>query len=252
MDHREVGILFRWLTCGLLVRVWPVAVVLPEIDGIDPDFFFDDDGRVYIASTGIIAGNHNDAFNLKEHLQTAFKQMKQIGLEITGAYFNADSAFDTKDARKTCFNHGLIPNIAENKRNRKKPKRGPKRFFNEAVYKNRFVAERSFAWLDKFKRLLIRFEQKDAYFLAAQQDTAFHGVEVLHAATYARGAAPNNLRLHENRIPFHFLDNKSRATSQFPSLDDVYLQATGRTLMDAELAIAGQRDVKQEKRQSMR
>ncbi|MCB4428558.1 ATP-binding cassette domain-containing protein [Synechococcus sp. MU1643] len=37
-----------------------------------------------------------------------------------------------------------------------------------------------------------------------------------------------------------------------PSLDDVYLQATGRTLMDAELAITGQRDVKQEKRQSMR
>ena len=37
-----------------------------------------------------------------------------------------------------------------------------------------------------------------------------------------------------------------------PSLDDVYLQATGRTLMDAKLAIAGQRDVKKEKRQSMR
>ena len=37
-----------------------------------------------------------------------------------------------------------------------------------------------------------------------------------------------------------------------PSLDDVYLLATGRTLMDAELAIAGQRDIKQEKRQSMR
>ena len=37
-----------------------------------------------------------------------------------------------------------------------------------------------------------------------------------------------------------------------PSLDDVYLQATGPTLMDAELAIAGQRDIKQEKRQSMR
>lgn len=36
-----------------------------------------------------------------------------------------------------------------------------------------------------------------------------------------------------------------------PSLDDVYLQATGRTLMDAELAVAGQRDVKQERRQSM-
>ena len=37
-----------------------------------------------------------------------------------------------------------------------------------------------------------------------------------------------------------------------PSLDDVYLQATGRTLMDAELAIAGQRDPKKERKQAMR
>jgi len=37
-----------------------------------------------------------------------------------------------------------------------------------------------------------------------------------------------------------------------PSLDDVYLQATGRTLMDAELSVAGQRDAKAERRQSMR
>jgi ABC-2 type transport system ATP-binding protein len=37
-----------------------------------------------------------------------------------------------------------------------------------------------------------------------------------------------------------------------PSLDDVYLQATGRTLMDAELAVAGQRDAKAERLQSMR
>jgi ABC-2 type transport system ATP-binding protein len=36
------------------------------------------------------------------------------------------------------------------------------------------------------------------------------------------------------------------------SLDDVYLQATGRTLQDAELAVAGQRDVKAERKQSMR
>ena len=37
-----------------------------------------------------------------------------------------------------------------------------------------------------------------------------------------------------------------------PSLDDVYLQATGRTLMDAELAISGQRDIKLESKQAMR
>lgn len=37
-----------------------------------------------------------------------------------------------------------------------------------------------------------------------------------------------------------------------PSLDDVYLAATGRTLMDAELAAVGQRDLKKEKKQSMK
>lgn len=37
-----------------------------------------------------------------------------------------------------------------------------------------------------------------------------------------------------------------------PSLDDVYLAATGRTLNDAELAAAGSRDPKAEKKQSMR
>ena len=37
-----------------------------------------------------------------------------------------------------------------------------------------------------------------------------------------------------------------------PSLDDVYLQATGRTLMDAELASVSSRDPKAEKKQAMR
>ncbi|MBD1849351.1 ABC transporter ATP-binding protein [Leptolyngbya sp. FACHB-711] len=37
-----------------------------------------------------------------------------------------------------------------------------------------------------------------------------------------------------------------------PSLDDVYLAATGRTLLDAELAAAGTRDPKQERKQNMR
>ena len=37
-----------------------------------------------------------------------------------------------------------------------------------------------------------------------------------------------------------------------PSLDDVYLQATGRTLMDAELAVLGQRDPKEERKKQMR
>jgi ABC-2 type transport system ATP-binding protein len=37
-----------------------------------------------------------------------------------------------------------------------------------------------------------------------------------------------------------------------PSLDDVYLAATGKTLLDAELSAASKRDLKAEKKQSMR
>jgi ABC-2 type transport system ATP-binding protein len=53
-------------------------------------------------------------------------------------------------------------------------------------------------------------------------------------------------QLREARMPVFAL-----AQSR-PSLDDVYLQATGRTLGDAELAVAGLRDLKTERRQSMR
>ncbi len=37
-----------------------------------------------------------------------------------------------------------------------------------------------------------------------------------------------------------------------PTLDDVYLKATGKTLMDAELEVANQRDLKKEAKQAMR
>ncbi|MEL7408546.1 MAG: hypothetical protein AAFN00_16600, partial [Cyanobacteria bacterium J06558_2] len=37
-----------------------------------------------------------------------------------------------------------------------------------------------------------------------------------------------------------------------PSLDDVYLAATGQTIMDAEIAGASTRDLKQEKKQQMK
>jgi transposase len=132
-----------------------------------------------VASTGIVAGNHHDAFDLKPHLQAAFKSMKRLGLTIDGAYFNADSAFDTLEARKACFNHQVIPNICENQRNRKSVKRGRKRFFDATVYKQRFTSERSFAWIDKFRALLIRYDRKDANFLGAHH-LAFAFINLRH------------------------------------------------------------------------
>jgi hypothetical protein len=53
----------------------------------------------------------------------------------------------------------MIPNVKENLRNRKHTKRGRKRIYDEAIFEERFnTIERVFAWEDKFKRLLLRFE----------------------------------------------------------------------------------------------
>ena len=76
-----------------------------------------------------------------------------------GAYLNLDGGFDSVHNRKCIFNAALIPNIKENPRNRKTTKRGRKRFFNEAIHVLRMRVERTFAWEDKFKRLLLRFER---------------------------------------------------------------------------------------------
>ena len=79
-------------------------------------------------SMEIIAGNHNDACDLGKNLRKLFKDLKQRE-PFSGSYLDADSAFDTKGARKISFDNGVIPNMAENRRYRKKPKRGRKRLF---------------------------------------------------------------------------------------------------------------------------
>jgi len=87
------------------------------------------------------------------------KLAKQVGLDLRGAYLNLDGGFDSARNRKMIFNAGLIPNIKENPRNRKATKPGRKRLFNEAIHVLRMRVERTFAWEDKFKRLLLRFER---------------------------------------------------------------------------------------------
>jgi hypothetical protein len=54
----------------------------------------------------------------------------------------------------------MVPNINENTRGRKTTKRGRKRLFDAASFKERFrTIERVFAWENKFRRVLIRFER---------------------------------------------------------------------------------------------
>jgi transposase len=82
---------------------------------------------------------------------------KEVGGDLHGAYRNRDGGFDAKANRKAIFNAGLMPNITEHPRNRKTTKRGRKRLFNAAIHALRLRVERTFAWEDKCKRVLLRF-----------------------------------------------------------------------------------------------
>ncbi len=119
------------------------------------------DNHGYVLSPLTIAPvNKSDIVLLADGLQDLKSVANAAGLEITGATINLDAGFDSKANRKHVFNAGMKPNIAENPRHRQQPKRGRKRFFDVVLYAVRFTIERVFAWEDKFKRLLLRFETK--------------------------------------------------------------------------------------------
>ena len=104
--------------------------------------------------------NEADTVLLPDGLNALKRVARLADLEIEGAYLNLDGGFDSRRNRKAIFNAGLVPNVKENPRNRKTPKRGRKRLFNAAIHSLRLCVERTFAWEDKFKRLLLRFEFK--------------------------------------------------------------------------------------------
>jgi hypothetical protein len=99
-----------------------------------------------------------DTVLLPEGLKALKRVAKLTGLGLKGAYFTLDGGFDSSSNRQAIFNAGMMPNIKENPRNRTTPKRGRKRWFNQAIHALRERVERTFAWEDKCKRLLLRFE----------------------------------------------------------------------------------------------
>jgi transposase len=117
----------------------------------------DNNGYV-LAPLPIAPVNEADIVLLPESLKALKRVAKLTGLRLQGSYLNLDGGFDSKHNRKAIFNAGMIPNIKENPRNRKTTKRGRKRFFHHAIHALRERVERTFAWEDKFKRLLLRFE----------------------------------------------------------------------------------------------
>jgi hypothetical protein len=105
-------------------------------------------------------GNRNESPLLKAALPQVTRIAQQVGLDLNQTIVSLDGVYDSRANRKATFNRGMIPNMPKNPRGRKTPKRGRKPMFDPAILQERFrTIERVFAWEDKFKRLLLRFER---------------------------------------------------------------------------------------------
>jgi transposase len=84
--------------------------------------------------------------------------LKEAGVDLQGVFMNADSGFDAQTLREKCSEKQIEANIEVNERNNKEEPLWDYLYFDELLYKRRFVIERMNAWIDSFKALLIRFE----------------------------------------------------------------------------------------------
>ncbi len=108
-------------------------------------------------------GNRNETILLKDSLTHLSRVAGLAGISLDGSIMSLDSGYDSVANRKLIFNRQMTPNIKEKAYRRKHPKRGRKRIYSKVIFKERFqTVERAFAWEDKFKRLLMRFEVKSS------------------------------------------------------------------------------------------
>lgn len=111
-----------------------------------------------LAMSEPVPGCHNDLFNIEFFFTKMLEDLKQSEIEINGLFLNADAGFDSEGFRTLCLSNGIIDNIDFNKRNSKNTDNQP--LLDDELYKERFSVERTNAWLDAFKALLVRFETK--------------------------------------------------------------------------------------------
>jgi len=119
-----------------------------------------DNNHHVLAISDCMDGNHNDSFELVENMELLTQTLKEADVNLQNSHLNADAGFDVAAFIEVIENkHKMIANIPKNKRNSKKTAQ-EYRYLGEYIYGFRKKIETVFAWLDTYKRILIRFEYK--------------------------------------------------------------------------------------------
>ncbi len=110
-----------------------------------------------------IDGNHHDSYDLVGNTQKMIDSLDRHRIDYRNSHLNADSGFDTKAFGAFIGQHDMIANIRQNKRNTK-TENTQYRYMSDYIYQFRFKIEVVFAWLDTYKRILVRFEKLAIHF----------------------------------------------------------------------------------------
>lgn len=102
-----------------------------------------------------LAGNHHDIFEGESRLTYLVAQLDKSKISVKGLFVNADAGFDSKDFRMACQKVGIILNAPPNIR-RGKYLENEDLYFDELMYEQRYIVERTNAWMDSYRTLVVR------------------------------------------------------------------------------------------------
>ena len=102
------------------------------------------------------SGNHTDLFEINGRIDEISAQLSTSGIAVDGLFSNLDAGFDGDNLRIALDSHGIISNVCPNIRNGTDS--SEIYLFDEEMYRERWIVERTNAWMDGIKAVLIRFD----------------------------------------------------------------------------------------------
>lgn len=112
------------------------------------------DGRGVPLSLIVTGANRHDVSQLAQVLDAAILDRPKHGV----SYLYADKGYDGAPAQDTIISRGLVPRVCRKKRRPGRP------------WKNRrWVVEATHSWLNRFRKLLVRYEKLAESYVALLQ-----------------------------------------------------------------------------------
>lgn len=118
--------------------------------------FLSDNQGVPLAMSEPQSGNHADLYEIDKRIDELVDQLNEADISVNGLFCDLDAGFDGANLRHALDSHNIISNVCPNRRNGGEPSED--RLFDEDMYKERWKIERTNAWMDGFKAVLVRFD----------------------------------------------------------------------------------------------